>query len=137
MASISFSGRCLCSQTRFQASGGATHLCYCHCRSCRRASGAPFVAWGTVRSEGFRLTRGELTRFPSSEEVNRGFCATCGSALTYAHDARPQELDVTLATLDEPSLLQPEYHIWVSHKLPWVVLNDGLPQYPESCGGGG
>jgi hypothetical protein len=103
----------------------------CHCRSCRLASGAPFVAWATFPVAGFRLTQGEITRYASSKKVMRGFCGTCGTALTYLHEARPQELDVAVATLDEPALVAPEFHIWVSHKLPWVVLADGLPQYAE------
>jgi hypothetical protein len=61
----------------------------------------------------------------------RGFCASCGAAITYGHQARPEEIDVAIATLDEPASLQPEYHVWVSQKLPWVTLEDHLPQFPE------
>jgi hypothetical protein len=63
--------------------------------------------------------------------VTRGFCPRCGTALTYAHRGRPEELDLTIASLDEPGALAPECHIWVSQRLPWVVLGDGLPQYEE------
>jgi hypothetical protein len=124
-------GGCLCGATRFRVSGAVTNLSYCHCRSCRLASGAPFVAWGTFETSRFRLLRGELARFRSSKPVVRSFCPACGTALTYAHDARPGELDVTLVALDDPGALAPECHIWVSHKLPWVTLGDALPQYPE------
>jgi len=51
--------------------------------------------------------------------------------MTYAHDKRPNEFDLAVATLDDPELLPPEYHIWVSDKLSWVVVGDGLPQYPR------
>ena len=131
MSSTTHHGGCLCESTRFQVSGTATNRCFCHCRSCRRASGAPFVAWATFRAATFRITVGELAEHRSSEQVRRGFCASCGTALTYSHEARPGELDVALAALDDPSPVQPECHIWVSHKLPWVVPGDGLPQYPE------
>ena len=124
-----FEGGCLCGATRYRVSGPATNRCYCHCRSCRLASGAPFVAWATFPAQGFRLLRGELALYRSSEHVLRGFCASCGTSLSYAHDRRPAELDVALATLDDPSSLAPECHIWVSHKLSWVVLGDGLPGY--------
>ena len=126
-----FEGGCLCGATRYRAVGPATNHCCCHCRSCRGASGAPYVAWITVPAAGFSLTRGGLATFHSSEPVTRGFCQGCGTALTYAHRRRPAELDVTVATLDDPAAAPPEYHIWVSQQLPWVVLGDGLPRHQE------
>jgi hypothetical protein len=126
-----FEGGCLCGSVRFRVSGVGTNRAYCHCRSCRLASGAPLVAWATFPASGLRLARGQLAQYRSSEPVVRGFCATCGTAITYAHRARPGEVDVALATLDDASSLAPECHIWVSHKLPWVDLGDGLPQFPE------
>ena len=131
MSAQEFDGGCLCESTRFRLCGPATNRCYCHCRSCRLASGAPFVAWATFPAAEFRLIRGELAQYRSSEKVYRGFCASCGTAITYRHDARPEELDVALATLDEPASLQPECHIWVSLKLSWVIPADQLPQFPE------
>lgn len=127
----SYEGGCACGATRFRVSGPGTSLCICHCTSCRRASGAPCVAWGTFDPARFELTRGHLAQYASSRPVVRGFCPRCGSALTYRHRERPQEIDVALASLDDPAALVPEYHIWVSERLPWVVPGDGLPQYPK------
>ena len=64
----------------------------------------------------------------------RGFCAACGTSLTYRNDNRPTEIDVTLGTLDEPTRLVPQMHVWVADKLPWTVLADELPHYPEGVG---
>ncbi|MFQ5608970.1 MAG: GFA family protein [Gammaproteobacteria bacterium] len=124
-------GGCLCGALRFRVSGPETSVCYCHCRSCRLAVGAPFVAWMTLPASGFSLTRGELALCRSSQKVSRGFCASCGTSLTYAHEDRPDEIDVTLATLDEPGSLRPAWHIWTSDKPAWVVLADDLPQFTE------
>jgi len=118
---------------RFEASGTPGNLCYCHCESCRRASGSPAVAWGTFARDGFRVTQGTLTEFRSSPPVTRGFCAACGSCLTYRHEARPGEIDVTLATLDEAARLAPQMHVWVADKLPWVRIADGLPQFATTA----
>jgi len=125
----------LCGAVRYEVSGPARLLCYCHCQSCRRAAGSPAVAWGTFERDGFRVTRGTLAEFRSSSPVRRGFCAACGSCLTYQHESRPAEIDVTLATLDDAAQLAPWMHVWVADKLPWVRLEDGLPQYPESPAG--
>jgi len=38
---------------------------------------------------------------------------------------------VTLATLDEAAQLAPQMHVWVADKLPWVRIEDGLPQLPQ------
>ena len=130
-----YAGGCFCGAIRYEVSGAARTLCYCHCESCRRASGSPAVAWGTFERGGFRVTRGAPAEFRSSKPVVRGFCASCGSCLTYRHEARPAEIDVTLATLDEVRQLAPRMHVWVADKLPWVRIEDGLPQFPGTPGG--
>jgi hypothetical protein len=126
-----YEGGCLCGATRFEVTGIGTNRGYCHCRSCRLAAGAPLVAWATFPASQLRVTRGTLAQVRSSAKVVRSFCPACGTALTYAHDARPGELDVTLAALDDASSLAPEFHIWVSNKLPWFTIGDGLPQHAE------
>jgi len=128
-----YNGGCLCGSVRYEVSGPGSNLCYCHCNSCRRAAGAPVVPWGTFPSASFLVTRGTLTEYRSSPPVLRGFCAACGSSLTYRHATRPAEIDVTLATLDEAAGFAPRRHLWVGDKLPWVSITDGLPQY---VGGG-
>jgi hypothetical protein len=132
MSELSYRGGCLCGAVRFEVSGPATFLCYCHCLSCRRASGAPLVAWGTFPSSTFVLTAGALTERASSAGIARGFCAACGTGLTYRRaDWIGDEIDVTLASLESPELLAPTMHVWVAHKLPWMEIADGLPQYPH------
>jgi hypothetical protein len=91
------------------------------------------VAWGTFGRNAFRVTRGQLSEHRSSAPVLRGFCAACGGALTYQHDARPTEIDVTLASLDAPAGLAPRMHVWVADKLPWLVISDGLPQFANGA----
>jgi hypothetical protein len=44
---------------------------------------------------------------------------------------RPGYWAVSLAMLDAPDQLPPEMHIWVSDKLAWLKLDDGLPQHPQ------
>jgi len=122
-------GGCLCGSVRYSAGGAVINLCYCHCNSCRRATGAMMVAWGTFAVAEFAIVRGRLSHYRSSPQVVRGFCADCGGVLTYRHDARPEEIDVTLASLDDPAGLAPQSHIWVEDKVPWVAITDALPQF--------
>lgn len=123
-------GGCLCGAVRYRIGSELRSRVFCHCESCRRSTGAPYVAWATVDVEGFQLIEDGLEAFRSSVGVERRRCRTCGCAITYQHDQRPGELDVATATLDDPMAVRPEFHIWVSEKLPWVELGDGLPQYP-------
>lgn len=90
------------------------------------------MAWVTVRRDQFRLLQGTLKSFRSSDHATRSFCAACGTPLTFASDHLPDEIDVTIASLDEPNRVAPEDHTWVSSKLSWVEISDRLPQYEKA-----
>jgi hypothetical protein len=132
MAELLYSGGCLCSALRYRVAGPVRCLCYCHCNSCRRAAGAPLVAWATFALDGFVVSSGTPRELRSSADVVRTFCPDCGTPLTYRSAARPAEIDVTLATLDGAGQLAPQMHVWVSDKLPWLELCDGLPQFARA-----
>jgi hypothetical protein len=134
MSETVYLGRCLCRSVRYEAHGAWRNLCHCHCESCRRAAGAPFVSWGTIDRDKFAVVHGALSIVRSSQDVERGFCGACGTTLTYAHARRDREIDVTLASLEDPSLVTPQAHIWVRDKLPWIEITDGLPQYSRVLG---
>ncbi len=130
--SRSYEGSCLCGATRYRVSGTA-RVGICHCRSCRLASGAQNVAWAIFERSAFSVTRGELAFFHSSPEVRRGYCGSCGTTLSFETEQRPADVDLTLATLEDPDDLKPECHVWVSHKLPWVTITDGLRQFSKDA----
>jgi hypothetical protein len=52
--------------------------------------------------------------------------------LTFEHDDFPEEVDVTICSLDNPEAVLPKAHIWTSSRLTWIKLTDGLPSYHES-----
>lgn len=128
-------GGCLCGAVRYRVSGAPQALTRCHCRSCRLASGAPSLAWAIFRAEDFALVAGKLSRFASSPGVERTFCATCGTSLTYRSADRPDAIDVTTATLDDASRFAPTKEIWTEHALAWQPLDATLPHYPRSSRG--
>jgi hypothetical protein len=131
MAEPVFEGGCFCGAVRYRAAGTPYHATHCHCTICRRVSGAPFVSWATFRSEHFRFTRGHPASFKSSATATRRFCDRCGTPLTFQVAATPDEIDVTLASLDHPEDVRPEDHTFVCSQLPWIILGDGLPCYQE------
>ena len=125
-------GGCLCGAVRYRMTASPAVVTFCHCTACRRGSGAPAVAWATVRPEEFSLTRGALAFVASSPGVRRGFCGRCGTPITYQADFLGGYLDVTTGSLDDPDLLPPQMHIWTTHRLEWMrgVLSH-LPEHPE------
>ena len=125
-------GRCFCGEVCFEVSDTADFVCCCHCESCRRAAGGVYVAWATFSKASFRITRGDVLEHRSAPSVTRGLCARCGTALTYEHENRHGEIDVTLTSFDQPAAFAPKAHIWVEDKLPWVSIEDGLPQYQRT-----
>ena len=124
-----YRGHCYCGSLRYRVRGEAMSLAYCHCESCRRASAAPVVAWGTFAADGFEIVAGRCRIYASSPDVRRGFCERCGSQISYAHAKSPETIDITLATLDDPAALAPERHVWVEDQLPWLTIGDELPRF--------
>ncbi len=125
-------GGCFCGGVRYEADGAPFNETNCHCSICRRTTGAPFVAWFSVRRSEFRFVSGRPVRFNSTDKGARSFCPRCGTQLTFEHGDFPDEIDVTTGSLDDPEAVPPRDHTRASSKLSWVRLSDGLPVYPEA-----
>lgn len=125
-------GGCLCGAVRYRVAGRARALTLCHCATCRRAAAAPTVAWAIFDASGFAFTAGQPRVFRSSPHVERSFCGDCGTALVYRSTRRPDVVDVTTVSLDDPDAFAPEREIWTDEKLTWETTNPDLPHYPAS-----
>lgn len=119
-------GGCLCGGIRYHASGDPKWVAYCHCASCRRATGAPVTAYAGFERDCVAYTAGTPVRYQSSPGVVRSFCGRCGTPLTYEGERWPREVHIHLGTLDRPELLVPEGHASNEERLPWLRL-DGAP----------
>jgi hypothetical protein len=130
MAAIELDGGCLCGAIRYRLSAKPVDAGYCHCRLCQRSSGAPVMAWATFAAKDFSYTRGVPTMYHSSPQGLREFCGNCGTQLLFR---RPGETtaDVTMASLDEPTAIAPEYHIWTNSRIAWFETRDELPRHAE------
>ena len=128
-------GGCSCGAVHFEAHSAPTFVCVCHCHSCRKATGGAMVPWATFKASDVHITQGHLEERWSSPGVTRGHCARCGTSLSYRHERRPGEIDLTIESMDKPRSFRPTAHIWVEDKLPWIVIGDDLPQYPKTASG--
>ena len=125
------SGGCLCGAVRYRVTGGPHATSLCHCFSCRRSTGAPSLAWAIFPEDAVEIVAGDLVEHESSPGVFRGFCARCGSSLTYRRDSRPGLFDVTTASLDDAEAFPPTKEIWTEERLSWEAANPALPQFPQ------
>ncbi|HEX4768731.1 MAG TPA: GFA family protein [Lichenihabitans sp.] len=116
-------GGCFCGKVRYEAQGTPFHETLCHCTDCRRAAGAPAIAWFSVGRAEFRFTAGEPRVFRSSDRAIRRFCPDCGTQLTFEADALPDEVDVTAASLDEPNEVPPRDHSHAGSRVAWDELS--------------
>jgi hypothetical protein len=115
-------GGCYCGAVRFRASGPPLYQANCHCANCRRAAGAQAVAWITVKLSEFAFENGRPTRYKTDTGAHRTFCGVCGTSLTYENDARPNEIDITTGSLDDPERFPPNRDVFPEEKLSWVPL---------------
>jgi hypothetical protein len=50
----------------------------------------------------------------------------------HAHFHEPtdaDEIDVTVATFDQPEIVTPADHIWTEDRISWIKLADNLPRH--------
>ena len=121
-------GGCLCGGLRYEFTAPLQDIAHCHCSTCRRSSGGIVTTWISVPLTSFRWLAGAPREYASSATCTRSFCPTCGAQLTLFTRLSPDSLDVTIATLDEPALAPADRHIWVQSRLPWLHLDEHLPQ---------
>jgi hypothetical protein len=125
-------GGCLCAAIRYRVSGEAVAATLCHCRSCRRASGGTNVAWAVFDKSGFEWIGDEPVAYSSSPGIDWLHCAKCGSLVGYTRSSRPNHVDITTGTLDQPERYPPTVEIWLEHKISWETLDPDLPKRQQS-----
>ncbi len=122
-------GGCACGAVRYAMTGAPIWSAHCHCRDCRRVAGAAYVTYVGMPKTQVTWSGAAPLRYLSSPGVVRRFCGRCGTPLSYEGERWPDEIHILAATLDDPSWLTPQAHVYVGQKMPWVQLSDGLPRY--------
>ncbi len=126
-------GRCLCGAVRYEIAGRVGPFGFCHCRTCQRAQGGPFVTSAPVRTRYLTVVAGTelVSEYESSPGKWRCFCRTCGSPLWSRTRADPETMRIRLGLLDADPERRPMVHIWVRDNPPWFTITDDLPQVPD------
>jgi len=122
-------GGCLCGAVRYQADGPPNHASLCHCRMCQRHFGNAIGGYASFPRARLRFTKGAAKNYRSSDFAQRGFCAACGSPLTYEYSGAPERISVTLGSLDQPERFPPSVHWGIESQVPWLHIDDDLPRH--------
>ncbi len=117
-------GGCQCGAVRFRVEGALGDASVCHCRMCQKAFGSFYAPLVSVRYAKLIWTRGEPKKFQSSNAAARGFCANCGTPLTYE---APDGIAIAIGAFDDPTDIVPMVQWGVEAKLPYV---DRVPTLP-------
>ena len=127
-----FEGGCLCGAIRYRVTGDPVDQTHCHCVTCRKSAGAAYLTWVTFPMAAFAFTKGEPAVYRSSDKAARSFCNQCGTQLLFDMFAKPDEIDITTASMDDPAhpALAPKDHIWMQSHLPWAPVGD-IPTWPR------
>ena len=133
---VSWTGGCQCGAVRYEISSPPVELYVCHCRECRKQSSSAFGISAIFRRQDFRLNRGAVRSWTrgadSGRRVKCNFCPDCGTRIWHEDgDALEPTVSVKGGSLDQPVDLTRATHIWVSRKLPGVVIPEGAAQFAE------
>ena len=128
-------GGCQCGAVRYEVAGVPLATYVCHCRECRKQSASAFGISVIVRTSDLHLRQGAVASWTrgtdSGGRLKCVFCPECGSRLWHEDEPKGPTVSVKGGSLDEAVDLSKAQHIWVSRKLPGVVIPEGRPQFPE------
>ena len=117
-------GSCLCGETVYEVHGPLRNVIACHCTQCRKQTGHYLSATSAATTD-FRLLRDAHVRwYRASPGARRAFCAQCGSTLFWQSDAAPARISIAAGTLDGPTGLVTEGHIFCADRGDYYVLPD-------------
>jgi hypothetical protein len=125
-------GGCACAAVRYRLTSDPLFVHCCHCLNCQCQTGSAFVINVLIEADRVQLLAGE----PEPVDVPRDDgtkqtiwrCPTCQIAV-FSRYTHPDIRFVRGGTLDEPSAVTPDVHIFTRSKLPWVTLPDSAPAF--------
>jgi hypothetical protein len=125
-------GGCACGRVRYRLTSDPLFTHCCHCLNCQRQTGSAFVINLLIETDRVELLAGvpEAVEVPrddgSTQPIFR--CPTCQVAV-FSQYGRPEVRFVRAGTLDQPSSVVPDVHIYTRSKVGWITLPDSAPAF--------
>ena len=130
--SVSREGRCGCGAVRYRLTSDPLFVHCCHCLNCQRQTGSAFVINVLIEADRVELVSGapQPVDVPRDRgDAQRIFrCPTCQVAV-FSEYGGPAVWFVRGGTLDEPSAVTPDVHIYTRSKVSWITLPDSVPAF--------
>ena len=114
-------GGCQCGAARFEVTTAPKFVGNCHCRSCRKATGAAFSTWVGFDDNNVRWLTNGPGFYASSPDVKRGYCAACGTPLTYSGEKWAGETHFLIGVFDDPTAFAPRNETFTEDALSWAL----------------
>src|SRR5215471_16514452 len=130
--SVPWEGGCSCGATRYRLTSDPLFTHCCHCLNCQRQTGSAFVINLLIEADRVEVLTGDLQRVDvprddgSTQRIYR--CPGCQVAI-FSEYGRPEVRFVRAGTLDDPSRVAPDVHIFTKSKLHWVQLPESVPAF--------
>jgi hypothetical protein len=127
-------GGCSCGAVRYRLTSEPLFTHCCHCLNCQRQTGSAFVINLLIEADRVELLAGDPHPVDvprddgSTQRIFR--CPTCQVAV-FSEYGRPEVRFVRGGTLDDPSAITPDVHIYTRSKLPWITVPGTAPAFEE------
>ena len=127
MAGEHVSGGCACGRVRDTAEVEDFDAYLCHCRMCQRATGSVSIAFKNVKAANVSWEGGP-DWYDSSPIARRPYCRDCGTSLGFRFKEGGENIDLTVASFDDPSPFRPTSHFGAESIHRAWVNTEGLPE---------
>lgn len=120
-------GGCACGKVRYTATVRDQDAYLCHCRMCQRSTGSVSIAFKNFKEAEVHWD-GEPAWFDSSPIAVRPYCRECGTSLGFKFKEGSENMDLTVASFDDPSPYEPKHHFGVESIHRNWLNTEGLPE---------
>ncbi len=124
-------GGCACGHVRYRMLSRPLIVHCCHCSWCQRQNGSAFAVNALIEADRVELLQGDVAEVvvPSPSGANQRIsrCPICQVAVwsyyLVMHGGLGEAVRfIRVGTLDDPSKIPPDVHIYTSSKQPWLPL---------------
>ena len=125
-------GRCACGEVRYRLTDVPMFVNCCHCLNCQRQTGSAFVVNLLIEADRVELLAGapQPVDVPRDDgSTQRVFRCTSCQVAVFSEYGLPQLRFVRAGTLDQPTGISPDVHIFTRSKVAWVKIPETAPAF--------
>ncbi len=130
---VELEGGCSCGAVRYRLKSAPMFVNCCHCLDCQRQTGGAFVINAIIETDRLEILGGDPVAVGVPTDSGRPHdvyrCPACQVALWSDYGRRGVMRFLRVATLDDPTALAPDAHIFTRSKQPWVGLPATVPAF--------